>query len=209
MNINVPVRCEPRASFTAATTFTVQLSDAAGSFAAPVTIGTATSTAAGTGSQTIPCVIPAGTPYGTGYRVRVLSNVAGFVAANASDNVVPFTIFQSPGSVTGLLSACSTGAATISWTLPTTSCFNDVLVVASANVAVAGSPSGNGSAYTANTVYGSGTAFGSGFVIYKGGSTSVVTTNLTDGVPYYFSVWVRYGTEWSLPNHQLVHTGFA
>jgi hypothetical protein len=198
MALNVPVRCEPRASFTAATTFTVQLSDAAGSFAAPVTIGNAASTAAGTGSQTIPCVIPAGTPYGTGYRIRVLSNVAGFVAANASDNVVPFTIFQSPGSVTGLLSACSTGAATISWTLPTTSCFNDVLVVASANVAVAGSPSGNGSAYTANTVYGSGTAFGSGFVIYKGGSTSVVTTNLTDGVPYYFSVWVRYGTEWSL-----------
>lgn len=198
MNINVPVRCEPRASFTAATTFTVQLSDAAGSFAAPVTIGTAASTAAGTGSQTIPCVIPAGTPYGTGYRVRVLSNVAGFVAANASDNVVPFTIFPSPGSVTGLLSACATGAATISWTLPTTSCFNDVLVVASANFAVAGSPSGNGSAYTANTVYGSGTPFGSGFVIYKGGATSVVTTGLTDGVPYYFSIWVRYGTEWSL-----------
>ena len=49
--------------------YSVQLSDAVGSFAAPVTIGTRTSTTAGA----ITCTIPA-SPAGTGYRVRVVSS---------------------------------------------------------------------------------------------------------------------------------------
>lgn len=196
--LNVPVRCEPRANFTAGTTFTVQLSDASGSFATPTVIGTAVSSASASGSQTIPCTIPAGTPYGTGYKIRVISDVAGFVSTNASDNVVPFTIFLSPSSVTGFTATCATGSSALSWTLPTNSCYNDVLVVASPNAAVAGSPSGNGSAYTANSFYTSGTAFGTGYVVYKGAGTSVNVTNLTNSVTYYFSIWVRYGTEWSL-----------
>lgn len=52
-------------------TFSVQLSDSAGSFAAPVTIGSLSSNA---GSGTINCTIPAGTPSGSGYRMRVSSS---------------------------------------------------------------------------------------------------------------------------------------
>lgn len=46
-------------------TFTAELSNASGSFAAPVSLGTVSA-----GSQSV--VIPAGTPAGTGYRIRVL-----------------------------------------------------------------------------------------------------------------------------------------
>jgi hypothetical protein len=49
--------------------YTVQLSDAAGSFAAPTTIGTRTAITAAAISCTIPAV-----PFGTGYRVRIVSS---------------------------------------------------------------------------------------------------------------------------------------
>lgn len=64
-------------------TFTAQLSDASGSFASPVNIGTLSGTAAGT----INATIPAGTPSGTGYRVRVIAS-SPYQTANANvDNI--------------------------------------------------------------------------------------------------------------------------
>ncbi len=70
--IKVPytVGAAPCATFNAGNVFTAQLSDAAGSFASPVSIGTLASTAAGTISATI----PAGTALGTGYRIRIVSS---------------------------------------------------------------------------------------------------------------------------------------
>jgi hypothetical protein len=65
--------------------FTAQLSNASGSFASPVSIGTLTSTTAGT----IACVIPAGTASGTGYRIRVVSSNP---AVTGSDNGTNLTI---------------------------------------------------------------------------------------------------------------------
>ncbi len=56
-------------AFGAGNIFTVQLSNVAGSFDAPVTIGTSTASASGT----INCTIPAGTAAGTAYRIRILS----------------------------------------------------------------------------------------------------------------------------------------
>ncbi len=65
-----------------ANTFTAQLSDAVGSFASPVTIGTNTSVASGTISATI----PAGTPAGSAYRIRIVSsNPALTSATNGTD----------------------------------------------------------------------------------------------------------------------------
>lgn len=57
-------------TYAAGNVFTAQLSDAAGSFASPVSLGTLTSSSAGTITGTI----PAGTPSGTGYRVRVIAS---------------------------------------------------------------------------------------------------------------------------------------
>ncbi len=62
--------------------FTAQLSNSAGSFASPVSIGTLVSTGAGTISGTI----PAGTASGTGYRIRTTSSTPVAIGStNVSD----------------------------------------------------------------------------------------------------------------------------
>ena len=67
-------------------TYTAQLSNASGSFAAPVTIGTLTS-AASTG--TVAATVPGGTASGTGYRIRVVASTAGLGSIpNPSDLTV-------------------------------------------------------------------------------------------------------------------------
>jgi len=67
---------------------TAQLSDDAGLFASPVTLGTLATTTSGTISGTI----PAGTPTGGGYRIRVVSSDYALVAAdNGSDLVITNT----------------------------------------------------------------------------------------------------------------------
>lgn len=72
-----------------ANVFTAQLSNASGSFASPVNIGTVTRTNGGT----INATIPANTPAGSGYRVRVVSSNPTVVvgAANTSDISVTAT----------------------------------------------------------------------------------------------------------------------
>jgi hypothetical protein len=73
--------------------FTAQLSDATGSFAAPISIGTLA--ASGTDpSGTINITIPAGTLSGTGYRIRVISDDPSVIG---SDNGVDITINLSGG----------------------------------------------------------------------------------------------------------------
>ncbi|HEX9979635.1 MAG TPA: T9SS type A sorting domain-containing protein [Flavobacterium sp.] len=88
--------------YIAGNVFTAQLSNASGSFASPVTIGSVTSTAAGSISATI----PTGTASGTGYRVRVISSSP---AATGTDNGSNITINATATAVAGTaVSACST-----------------------------------------------------------------------------------------------------
>lgn len=68
--------------FLAGNIYTVQLSDAAGSFAAPTTIGTRTATTAAAISCTIPAV-----PFGTGYRVRIVSSNPVITSPNNGSNI--------------------------------------------------------------------------------------------------------------------------
>lgn len=56
-------------NFKPGNSFTVQLSDANGSFASPTNIGSTNSSSGGI----ITCVIPANTAYGTGYRIRIVA----------------------------------------------------------------------------------------------------------------------------------------
>ncbi|MFT3794775.1 T9SS type A sorting domain-containing protein [Flavobacterium sp.] len=65
--------------FAAGNVFTAQLSDASGSFTAPVSIGSINATGSGTISVTIPLITPAG----SGYRIRV---VGSNLATTGSDN---------------------------------------------------------------------------------------------------------------------------
>lgn len=78
-------------------TYTAQLSNAAGSFASPVNIGTLVSDA--NSGTTISATIPASTPTGTGYVIRVISNgpavtgssTAAFTVNLANNSVAPVT----------------------------------------------------------------------------------------------------------------------
>jgi len=54
-------------TFNAGNQFTAQLSDATGSFAAPVNIGSSA-------ASPVSVTIPAGTPSGTGYQIRIVSS---------------------------------------------------------------------------------------------------------------------------------------
>lgn len=71
--------------FNSGNNFTVQLSNAAGSFASPVTIGTRSSTF----NDTVTCVIPRTATAGTGYRIRIVGSTP---AATSYDNGTNITI---------------------------------------------------------------------------------------------------------------------
>jgi gliding motility-associated-like protein len=104
--------------FNAGNTFTAELSNAGGSFAAPVVIGSVTSTTSGT----IPITIPPGTPAGGSYRIRVNSNnppVTGqnnganitiHALPNVGANSLPTAVCQGESVVLN-----GTGAATYTW----------------------------------------------------------------------------------------------
>ena len=104
-SVNVPFTIT--GTFTAGNIFTAQLSNAAGSFAAPVSIGTLAGTTAGT----IAATIPAGTAAGAGYRIRVVSSAP---VATGTDNGANITINALPAITTppSNQSACVGGNAT-------------------------------------------------------------------------------------------------
>lgn len=87
------------APFNTGNVFTAQLSDAAGSFASPVSIGAITATGAGF----INCTIPANTPQGIGYRVRV---AASNPAKNSADNGVNLTVYSAAHLTLGTNPVC-------------------------------------------------------------------------------------------------------
>ncbi|REE27464.1 putative secreted protein (Por secretion system target) [Winogradskyella pacifica] len=84
----------------------------------------------------------------------------------------------------------------LTWTNGT--CYDEILVVAKAGSAVTNSPSGDGTAYTADVAFGFGTDIGSSeFVVYKGSGNSVSVTGLMNGTTYHFEVFARKASTWS------------
>ncbi|MDH4470995.1 MAG: T9SS type A sorting domain-containing protein [Fluviicola sp.] len=88
---NVAVGFDVTGTVNAGNIYTAQLSNAAGSFTSPTSIGSLTSSA--TGALSINGVIPGGTPAGSGYRIRV---VASDPVTTGSDNGSNLTIFAQP-----------------------------------------------------------------------------------------------------------------
>ena len=168
-------------TFNGGNVFTAQLSNATGSFASPVSIGT--------GASPISATIPAGTASGTAYRIRV---VASDPSTIGTDNGTNLQIISAPINVTSLSGTSQENQVPLSWTNPT-NCVDQILVVASTS-SIGGPPTGTPSA---NANYGSGTALLSGFAVYSGTGTSVTVTGLTNGTPYFFKVFTRTGTVWS------------
>ncbi len=100
--------------------------------------------------------------------------------------------------VTAASATAGNTTAEISWTNPT-NCFDDIMVVGHETSPVSSLPTGDGSSYSASSVYGSGTDIGiSEFVVYQGTGFNVNLSNLTNGVTYYFTIFVREGNEWSV-----------
>lgn len=88
--------------------FTVQLSDANGSFSSPTTVGTLSSSAS---SGSISITLPSDLPYGTAYRLRVVSSSP---AITGSDNGTDLTLgIDAPTLSAGTPSAPCDGTVTI------------------------------------------------------------------------------------------------
>jgi len=88
---NTPVHFTSSGTFFASNVYTAELSDASGSFASPLNIGTLATSA--TGNLTINGIIPAGTAAGSGYRIRVSSSDQ---PATSNDNGADLTIHTLP-----------------------------------------------------------------------------------------------------------------
>ncbi|OFY08491.1 MAG: hypothetical protein A2W93_01335 [Bacteroidetes bacterium GWF2_43_63] len=91
-------------SFTAGNVFTAQLSDAGGSFASPVSIGTLTSTTSGTISATIPL----GTTAGSAYRIRVVASTPSIIGTANTVDIVITSVPAQPSVITGQIGPCQT-----------------------------------------------------------------------------------------------------
>ncbi|MEI6851383.1 MAG: T9SS type A sorting domain-containing protein, partial [Bacteroidota bacterium] len=191
MGISLTVPLTSSGTFNSGNIYTAQLSDENGSFGVPTTIGTLSSTS---NSGNIFANIPAGTLDGTLYRIRVLSSdpyIAG------TDNGVNLIVALNTPDVSNLSGSLGSLQATLNWINPA-GCFDEVLIVGRATTNVnAGTPTGDGSAYTANLALGSGTAFLGGNVVYKGTTSGQTVTALTNGTTYFFKLFVRKGSNWS------------
>lgn len=95
--------------------FTAQLSNASGSFATPVNIGSLTTT---NSSGTINASIPANIPVGSNYRIRVVSSVPGVTIG--SENSTTLAIGQAPTNVTLTASPDLCAGTPITFTATTT-----------------------------------------------------------------------------------------
>ena len=156
-------------------------------------------------------VVGTGTPStyavykGTGNSVTVTGLTAGqpyrFLAVaykveNYSSNTIPTTGIVSLGTaeINSLNGIVSSGQLALSWSNPAAGCFDQVMVVVNEG-AVTLAPSGDGSAYTANSVYNGAAATDQ--VVYKGTGNAVNVTGLINGRTYCVKVFVRQGTNWS------------
>lgn len=172
--------------------FSVELSNSNGSFT-PATVVGSLQVSGADPSGSINITIPANAVSGTAYRLRIMSDnpsltgnqTAALEIVNGAKNVSGFSSYPGPSQVT------------LNWINPA-GCFEEMLIVAKEGSAVSGTPSGDGSSYTADLNFtGNGTAFGGGKVVYKGAASGQTVTGLTLGTNYYFKIFTRRGTQWS------------
>ncbi len=130
----------------------------------------------------------------TTYYARVRAVNSAGTGANSSNGSQ--TTLCTPTDVTSLAGTNGSTQSVVTYTLP--ACSDEILIVAKPTSSVSASPSGDGTAYTANAAFGSGTAFdGTGRVVYKGVGTSVTITGLANGTTYYIKAFTREGSQWS------------
>ncbi|MDX1364946.1 MAG: GEVED domain-containing protein, partial [Arenibacter latericius] len=100
----------------------------------------------------------------------------------------------------------ATTSSVISWTNPLpTSCY-EILIVANQGNATTFSPTGDGSAYIANSNYSGPDSY-----VFKGNGTITTVSNLTDGLNYCYTIFVRNKNtnDWSRGNTVCQTTGLS
>ncbi|MEZ4801886.1 MAG: GEVED domain-containing protein [Gelidibacter sp.] len=136
---------------------------------------------------------------GNSIQIRVIISTNQDDDIYTFDNVLVTGVLPcttTPVNVSALTATPASQQVTLNWTNST--CFDEVLVVAKQGSAVTATPTGNGSAYTANAAFGSGTQITANeYVVYKGTGTNVNVTSLTNNLTYHFRVFTRKGTNWS------------
>lgn len=102
-----------------------------------------------------------------------------------------------PETVTDPGATTDDSGSTVTWSNP--SChFDEILIVAKSDEPVTETPSGDGSAYSADLSYGTpGTEFDGGFIIYKGTESGQTVTGLTNGTTYFYTFFSRRNSNWS------------
>lgn len=176
-------------TFNAGNIFTAQLSDSNGFFTTPTNIGTFPLTG-NNPTGTINVTIPIAPTVSSSYHIRIISSnpVSGTIISQQELSVMS----GNPLTVSSPSSTQESDATTLSWTNPAVGCWEQSMVVLSTNPSFTFTPTGDGSDYTANSVYASGTQ-----VVYKDAGSAVNITGLTNGTVYYVKIFTRYGTNWS------------
>jgi hypothetical protein len=123
--------------------------------------------------------------YSNGSTVKTGTPAAGSTYTISAGNLA---------DVTSLAAASGAPTVAVSWVNPP-SCITEVIVVAH-TAPILGTPVGT---YTGNTNYAVAPAFpGGGKVVYNGSTSPQVISGLTPDVTYYFKVFVRFNTAYSL-----------
>jgi hypothetical protein len=187
----LPIAFNAFGNFNVGNQFRVELSDASGLFGSPTLLSGSLALSGDNPSGTVNAIIPSVASTSNEYRVRVTST-----------HPISQTIINPPGGfsltaaagledVSNLSFSNVSGEVTLSWTNPS-GCFDEILIIVTSSEGITFSPSGNGSAYTPNTVFG-----GFNQTVYKGTGTTATISNLTDGQVYFFEVFTRQGSNWS------------
>jgi autotransporter-associated beta strand protein len=103
-----------------------------------------------------------------------------------------------PDAVSSLSATNGNAQSILSWANGT--CFDEMMVVASSSAFTAAVPTGNGTAYAANSPSFTdvlNSTFDGGKVVFKGSGTSVTVSSFTNGTQYNFKVFTRKGTNWT------------
>ncbi|NVN95332.1 MAG: M6 family metalloprotease domain-containing protein [Bacteroidetes bacterium] len=160
----------------------------------PTTYGTINSGGCpfpGTGSKT--SFTDATTPKSMSWTAANTAKPITGITENITNKTVSFAFMggiscttPTTQATTFISSAIADNSMTIGWTRGTG---NSVLVIARQASAVNENPV-NGTAYTANAVFGSGTQIGTGnYVVYNGTGSSVNLTSLTSGTTCYYAIY--------------------
>ena len=137
---------------------------------------------------------------GASYNFKVVAYIgetqtgwaAGITTNNTTSSWILANAIAKVPEVTNVAATMAPTSSSVSWNVvPSSAGCYEYMVVANLG-AVTLLPSGDGSAYTANSIYA-----GNNQVIYKGTGNSVSVTGLSEDASYCYKVFVRKGNEWS------------